>query len=59
MRITSGTLKNKKINAPNGLQLRPTIEKVRQAIYNTLEHGLGASDFNRILFSVSATEPKL
>ena len=46
MRITSGTLKNKKINAPNGLQLRPTIEKVRQAIYNTLEHGLGASDFN-------------
>ena len=46
MRVTSGKFKNKKINVSKELQLRPTIEKVRQAIYNTLEHGLGVSDFN-------------
>lgn len=38
MRITAGRLKGRAIAAPDGLALRPTSDKVRQAIFNVLEH---------------------
>jgi 16S rRNA (guanine966-N2)-methyltransferase len=38
MRITSGRLKGRPLHAPEGLAVRPTSDKVRQAIFNVLEH---------------------
>jgi 16S rRNA (guanine966-N2)-methyltransferase len=38
MRITSGRLKGRALDAPAGLGVRPTSDKVRQAIFNVLEH---------------------
>ena len=38
MRITSGRLKGCSIAAPEGRDVRPTSDKVRQAIFNVLEH---------------------
>ena len=39
MRITGGTYKNKRINIPDtGHTIRPTSDKMRQAIFNMLDH---------------------
>ncbi len=38
MRITAGRLKGRPLLAPEGLKVRPTSDKVRQAIFNVLEH---------------------
>lgn len=38
MRITAGRLKGRLLHTPNGLNVRPTSDKVRQAIFNVLEH---------------------
>lgn len=38
MRITAGRLKGRILAAPEGMDLRPTSDKVRQAIFNVLEH---------------------
>jgi 16S rRNA (guanine966-N2)-methyltransferase len=38
MRITAGRLKGRPLLAPKGLNVRPTSDKVRQAIFNVLEH---------------------
>jgi len=38
MRITSGKFKGRALSAPEGLVARPTSDKVRQAIFNILEH---------------------
>jgi 16S rRNA (guanine966-N2)-methyltransferase len=38
MRITAGRFKGRAITAPEGQTLRPTSDKVRQAIFNVLEH---------------------
>ena len=38
MRITSGRLKGRNLVAPPDLRVRPTSDKVRQAIFNILEH---------------------
>ncbi len=38
MRITVGRLKGRNLAAPAGLGVRPTSDKVRQAIFNVLEH---------------------
>ncbi len=38
MRITAGRLKGRPLFAPKGLDIRPTSDKVRQAIFNVLEH---------------------
>ncbi len=38
MKITSGSLKSKKINSVKNIILRPTSNKVRQAIFNILIH---------------------
>jgi 16S rRNA (guanine966-N2)-methyltransferase len=43
MRITAGRFKGRALTAPQGLVARPTSDKVRQAIFNILEHrDLGA-----------------
>jgi 16S rRNA (guanine966-N2)-methyltransferase len=43
MRITAGRLKGRALVAPADLAVRPTSDKVRQAIFNILEHSdLGA-----------------
>ena len=39
MRITAGRLKGRAIAVPGGLDVRPTSDKVRQAIFNVLAHG--------------------
>ena len=38
MRITAGRLKGRPLLAPSGLNVRPTSDRVRQAIFNVLEH---------------------
>jgi 16S rRNA (guanine966-N2)-methyltransferase len=45
MRIIAGTFKGKTIEAPKGLATRPTSDKVRQALFNVLEHGAPGVDF--------------
>jgi 16S rRNA (guanine966-N2)-methyltransferase len=39
MRITAGRLKGRPLAAPSDLAVRPTSDKVRQAVFNILEHG--------------------
>ncbi len=39
MRITSGTLKGRALAAPPDARVRPTSDKVRQAVFNILTHG--------------------
>jgi 16S rRNA (guanine966-N2)-methyltransferase len=43
MRIVAGKFKGARLEAPKGLATRPTSDKVRQAVFNVLEHGV--SDF--------------
>lgn len=38
MRITAGKFGGRTLKAPNGAWLRPTSDKVRQAIFNVIEH---------------------
>lgn len=38
MRITAGTLKGRTLAAPSDARVRPTADKVRQAIFNILAH---------------------
>ncbi|MEZ5827288.1 MAG: 16S rRNA (guanine(966)-N(2))-methyltransferase RsmD [Hyphomicrobiales bacterium] len=45
MRIVAGKFKGAGIEAPKGLATRPTSDKVRQALFNVLEHGAPAIDF--------------
>ena len=39
MRIVAGKFRGMSIEAPKGLETRPTSDKVRQALFNVLEHG--------------------
>src|SRR5215470_12515643 len=39
MRIVAGRFKGRSLSAPEDASLRPTSDKVRQAIFNILEHG--------------------
>lgn len=39
MRITGGTLRGRALHAPEGERVRPTSDKVRQAVFNILAHG--------------------
>ena len=39
MRIVAGKFRSARIEAPKGLATRPTSDKVRQALFNVLEHG--------------------
>ena len=45
MRITAGRLKGRPLIAPEGKNIRPTSDKVRQAIFNVLEHHDFGADF--------------
>ena len=39
MRIISGRFKAKTIDAPKGVGTRPTTDRVRESLFNVLEHG--------------------
>jgi 16S rRNA (guanine966-N2)-methyltransferase len=45
MRIIAGRFKSKTLDAPKGLTTRPTSDRVREALFNVLEHGAPALDF--------------
>jgi 16S rRNA (guanine966-N2)-methyltransferase len=45
MRIVAGKFRSAHIEAPKGLATRPTSDKVRQALFNVLEHGAPGVDF--------------
>jgi 16S rRNA (guanine966-N2)-methyltransferase len=45
MRIVAGKFRSARIEAPKGLATRPTSDKVRQALFNVLEHGVPQFDF--------------
>lgn len=45
MRIVAGKFRGAHIEAPKGLATRPTSDKVRQALFNVLEHGAPGFDF--------------
>lgn len=45
MRIVAGKFKGARIEAPKGLATRPTSDRVRQALFNVLEHGPAHFEF--------------
>src|SRR5215510_16048942 len=45
MRIIAGKFRGASIEAPKGLATRPTSDRVRQALFNVLEHGAPQFDF--------------
>jgi 16S rRNA (guanine966-N2)-methyltransferase len=45
MRIIAGRFKGKTIDAPKGLGTRPTSDRVRESLFNVLQHGALATDF--------------
>jgi len=45
MRIIAGRFKGKTIEAPQGRATRPTSDRVREALFNVLEHGAPEVDF--------------
>lgn len=45
MRIIAGKFKGKGLDAPKGLNTRPTSDRVREALFNVLEHGTPQIDF--------------
>lgn len=46
MRIVAGKFRGVGIEAPKGLVTRPTSDRVRQALFNVLEHGAPRFDFD-------------
>jgi 16S rRNA (guanine966-N2)-methyltransferase len=46
MRIVAGRFKGARIEAPKGLATRPTSDRVREALFNVLEHGSPQVDFD-------------
>jgi 16S rRNA (guanine966-N2)-methyltransferase len=46
MRIVAGKFRGASLVAPKGLSTRPTSDRVRQALFNVLEHGAPAIDFD-------------
>src|SRR3990170_4431485 len=45
MRIVAGKFRGTQIEAPKGLATRPTSDRVRQALFNVLEHGVSHFEF--------------
>ncbi len=41
MRVVGGSLKGRRLEAPRGRDIRPTSDRMRQAIFNILEHSFG------------------
>ena len=54
MIITTGSLKFKKIKALKNSTLRPTSNKVRQAIFNILRHKLKMDEWKQTAFMLDA-----
>jgi 16S rRNA (guanine966-N2)-methyltransferase len=48
MRIVAGKFRGARIDAPKGLATRPTSDKVRQALFNVLEHGAPNFEFEGV-----------
>jgi 16S rRNA (guanine966-N2)-methyltransferase len=48
MRIVAGKFRGTQIEAPKGLATRPTSDRVRQALFNVLEHGAPHFDFEGV-----------
>jgi len=48
MRIVAGKFRAAQIEAPRGLATRPTSDRVRQALFNVLEHGASRFDFEGV-----------
>jgi len=46
VRIVAGKFRGAQIEAPKGLTTRPTSDRVRQALFNVLEHGAPRVDFD-------------
>ncbi len=44
MRVISGSLGGRRLSAPEGLTTRPTTDKVRQAVFNSLGHTIELDD---------------
>jgi 16S rRNA (guanine966-N2)-methyltransferase len=47
MRVVAGKFRSATIEAPKGLDTRPTSDRVRQALFNVLEHGAPHVEFER------------
>lgn len=45
MRVIAGRFKGKTLDAPKGLATRPTSDRVREALFNVLEHGVPEVSF--------------
>ncbi len=46
MRIVGGRLKGRTLNAPQGKELRPTADRVRESVFNILAHGIEGFNFD-------------
>ncbi len=46
MRIVGGRFKGRTLNSPDGRDTRPTTDRVREAIFNRLEHGVPGFSFD-------------
>jgi 16S rRNA (guanine966-N2)-methyltransferase len=44
MRIVGGRHRGRRLNAPRGRDLRPTADRVREAVFNILSHGIDGGD---------------
>lgn len=52
MRIISGTLKSRRINAPSNLPSRPTTDRAKEGLFNILQHSIDFETANILdLFS--------
>ena len=45
MRIVAGQFRGRPLAAPEGTQTRPTSDRVREAVFNILEHGIAGFSF--------------
>ena len=62
MRVTSGKFGGRVLVAPDDMRIRPTSDKVRQAIFNILEHrdfGMGFTLENAAVADLFAGTPRL
>jgi 16S rRNA (guanine966-N2)-methyltransferase len=46
MKISGGAYKNRKLVVPDGFDVRPTSDRMRQSLFNMLMHAKWASDFD-------------
>ncbi len=52
MRVISGTLKGRRLQSPDGLQVRPTSDRLRETLFNILGHRVDAA---RVLDACAGT----